>query len=309
MTSAAQKLVYYLKALYIVGAVIVSASYGVIASVVLSLLRRRGLAQYTTGRLFYYLAYPVLRIGFRFVGSDNNYERLLSSAAWWSGSPQFLRPCVVLSNHQSALDVYMLGKLFPPYCSVTSKASLQWVPFLGWFMTLSGTVFLNRRDSRASLATLSSAADSVLARDRQSVFVFPEGTRSGFTAPGLLTPLKKGAFHLAVQAQLPIVPVAISNTSNLFDATSHLLRPGTIKVKVLDPVSTAGLTRDDVPALTARVEALLEAAVEELGYSEVRGIHSDDTSEASDSSDSSELLPVSETTKLTSAEPVDQPSV
>lgn len=122
MPTALQKTIFYLKAIYITAAVIVSASYGVVASIVLAFFRRRGLAQYTTGRLFYYLAYPVLRIGFRFVdGASENYARYLSSSSWWSGSPEFLRPCVILSNHQSALDVLMLGRIFLPIVQLPPK--------------------------------------------------------------------------------------------------------------------------------------------------------------------------------------------
>lgn len=268
------RIVYLSKAIYILAAVVVSTSYGVVASLVLSALRRRGLSQYTTGRLFYYLARPVLGIDFKFIG--NNYQKYLAapktfSELFASSSPansSFLRPCVIVSNHQSALDVYMLGRIFPPYCSVTSKESLKYVPFLGWFMSLSGTVFLDRKNSARSVAVLQGTAHKHTAKSKQSVFIFPEGTRSGALQPHL-SPLKKGAFHLAIEAQVPVVPVVLSNTSNLFQSKKMLLRRGTIKVKVLDPISTVGMTKNDVPQLCQKVEKLMKEAVVELGYSEV----------------------------------------
>lgn len=270
------RILYVSKALYIVAAVIVSTSYGVVASLILSALRRRGLSQYTTGRMFYYLARPVLGIDFKFIG--NNYHKYLAapktfSELFASSTPpnsDFLRPCVIVSNHQSALDVYMLGKIFPPYCSVTSKESLKYVPFLGWFMSLSGTVFLDRKNSARSVAVLQGTAHKHTAKSKQSVFIFPEGTRSGALKPHL-SPLKKGAFHLAIEAQVPIVPIVLSNTSNLFQSKKMLLRSGTIKVKVLDPIPTIGMTKNDVSQLCEKVEKLMKEAVAELGYSELAG--------------------------------------
>lgn len=289
------KIKFYLKAIYVVGAVIVSTSYGVVAAILLSFIRRRGLTQYTTGRFFYYLARPILGIKFQFVGNDN-YQKYLAPppllSMLFSDTPSFeassfQRPCVIVSNHQSSLDVYMLGRLFPPFCSITSKKSLKYVPFLGWFMSLSGTVFLDRKNSAASVATLSAAGDNHLSRDRQSVFLFPEGTRSRSKVPKMLSPLKRGAFHIAIQAQIPVIPIVISNTSNLFDSVSKTINPGTIKVKVLDPIPTTGMGKEDVAGLADRVEELMKEAVEELGYSELdseKSILGNDYSGSGDSS-------------------------
>ena len=114
----------------------------------------------------------------------------------------------------------MLGCVFPPYTSVTAKSSLKWVPFLGQFMALSKTVFINRTSRSAALAAFSQAAETMHS-EQQSVFIFPEGTRSYANTPTLL-PFKKGAFHLAVQAQIPIIPVVCENYYHLFDRSTRM---------------------------------------------------------------------------------------
>lgn len=86
--------------------------------------------------------------------------------------------------------------------------------------------------------------------------------------PALL-PLKKGAFYLAVQAQIPIIPVVVSNTSNIFNFKSATLNKGTLKARVLDPIPTLGLTTADVTALVAKVQTLMLENAEDLGYSEL----------------------------------------
>lgn len=152
----------------------------------------------------------------------------------------------------SELDVLMLGCIFPPYCSVTAKSSLKWMPFLGQFMALSKTVFINRTSRSAALAAFSSAADT-MHTEQQSVFIFPEGTRSYANTPTLL-PFKKGAFHLAVQAQVPIVPVVVANYANVLDVKKRRFQSGRVPVSVLEPVETKGLGKDDVDALVERVQ-------------------------------------------------------
>ncbi|KAL8932618.1 MAG: hypothetical protein Q9216_006753, partial [Gyalolechia sp. 2 TL-2023] len=119
------------------------------------------------------------------------------------------RPCVIVGNHQSELDVLLLARIFPKWCSVTAKSSLKRMPFLGWFMALSGTVFIDRKNSSSARQAFAGAAEEML-RHRQSVFIFPEGTRSYAQGPEMGT-FKKGAFHLAVQAQVDVVPVVCAN--------------------------------------------------------------------------------------------------
>ncbi|CUS12012.1 unnamed protein product [Tuber aestivum] len=207
------------------------AAYGVLASVALRLVGKVSIAQWTTARAFKSLACPVIGLEFK-VENESALDT---------------RPAVFVSNHQSELDIVFLGRVFPKHCSVTAKRSLKYIPFLGWFMALSGTVFIDRTNRKSAIAAFDSAIQEIKG-NRQSVWIFPEGTRSYFSKPELL-PFKKGAFHLAIQAGVPIVPVVVANYSHILHLRERTFEPGVINVKVLDPIDTKGLTTGDVDAL------------------------------------------------------------
>jgi lysophosphatidate acyltransferase len=178
-------------------------------------------------------------------------------------------PAILISNHQSELDIYMLGRIFPQRCVVTAKKQLKYLPFLGWFMSASGTFFLDRSNKQSAIDTLNNALKR-LREDKGGLFMFPEGTRSYSSKPTLL-PFKKGAFHLAVQAQIPIIPLVVSNTSNVYSMKSFNFNRGEINIRVLDPIPTEGLTKDDVPRLTEEVYEKMNKVIHELGMSKVYG--------------------------------------
>ncbi|ESW97514.1 1-acyl-sn-glycerol-3-phosphate acyltransferase [Ogataea parapolymorpha DL-1] len=244
---------FYTKGFVALCTLMVSASYGVLCSVFLSLIGKRNLAQWSTARFYYYLFSTVMRITIEIEG-----EEKLSGL-----------PAILISNHQSELDVFMLGRIFPKRCVVTAKKQLQLVPFLGWFMTLSGTFFLDRSDREKAIRVLNKALDDLKATSG-GLFMFPEGTRSYSSRPTLL-PFKKGAFHLAVQAQIPIIPLVVSNTSNIYSLKERNFNTGTIKVKVLEPISTEGLTKDDVNKLVEATYAKMEEEIRKVGMSVVAG--------------------------------------
>ncbi|KAF5132573.1 hypothetical protein DV495_001157 [Geotrichum candidum] len=225
-----------------------SVAGGVVASVILTLIGKQGLSQWTVARVFYFFAGHIL--GIKVV--IKNPEALTT------------RPAVFVANHQSELDILMLGATFPQYCSVTGKKILKYYPFLGWFMTLSGSVYIDRVNRENALKAFSSAIEQVKSRN-QSVFIFPEGTRSYSTTPKLL-PFKKGAFHFAQQAQIPIVPWVVSNYSKVFSFKTRTFVPGTIVIEVLEPVSTVGKTAADVSELASVVESRMTEVVAKLGY-------------------------------------------
>ncbi|GME81352.1 unnamed protein product [Ambrosiozyma monospora] len=196
----------------------------------------------------------------------------------------------------------MLGKLFPPRCVVTGKKQLKMVPLLGQFMWLSGAFFLDRSNRQKSIDTLNNALTK-LKKTKGGLFIFPEGTRSYSATPTLL-PIKKGAFHLAVQGQIPIIPCVVSNTSPLYSLKLKNFNRGTIHIKVLDPISTVGMTKEDVPKLTAEVEKKMQAAIQELGYSEVSGEPKKQISLSSTETSANVEEQNNETTSLLSGEAV-----
>lgn len=274
---------------------LIAAAYGVFASVLLGLVGLRGIAQWTTGRVFKYAMLATTGVTFEVVDPRGH----LAST----------RPAVFVGNHQTELDVLMLGCIFPRYCSVTAKASLKKVPVLGWFMTLSGSVFIDRKNTKDAREAMQGAADQMSKR-RQSVYMFPEGTRSYAKEPMLL-PFKKGAFHLAVHAQVPIVPVVAANYSDVLDTKNYVFKSGKIPCKgrvfifrsfyycfafslpgagggrlgthvqrpvltidalasVLEPIPTTGKTAADVDELCAKTREIMLKEIINLTY-EARG--------------------------------------
>ncbi|KAJ6783647.1 hypothetical protein PWT90_06990 [Aphanocladium album] len=217
------------------------AIFGVFASIILSILGKQSIAQWATGRAFKYSAQ--LTTGASFEVEDPN--NVLGTT----------RPAIFIGNHQTELDVLMLGTLFPKHCSVTAKRSLKYIPFLGWFMSLSGSVFIDRSNSKDARQAMQGAANEIKSR-RQSVYMFPEGTRSYTKEPTLL-PFKKGAFHLAVQAGVPIVPCVVANYSHILYPKDYVFNAGTVPIKILDPIPTKNLTSADVEELTRSTRELM----------------------------------------------------
>lgn len=196
------------------GSILLCATYGVIASIILRLVGYGRVSQWATARSFKWVMRYTTGVTFDIIEG----EEYLTT-----------RPAIFVGNHQTELDVLMLGAIFPPYCSVTAKKSLRNVPFLGWFMTLSRTVFIDRANRENAMKAFDGAVNEMRTH-RQSVFIFPEGTRSYSDEPMLL-PFKKGAFHLAVKAGVPIVPVVTENYSHVMSPRNLRFNAGSIKVK------------------------------------------------------------------------------
>lgn len=194
---------------------ILSASYGVIVSILLRIVGHGRSSQWATARFFKHVMRFTTGITFSI---DDPHDYLNTT-----------RPAVFIGPHQSELDVLMLGYIFPRGCSVTAKKSLKNVPFLGWFMALSYTVFIDRANSTNARHAMAGASRE-MTQERQSVFIFPEGTRSYAKEPKLL-PFKKGAFHLAVQAGVPIVPVVVANYSDVLFVPGWKFKAGNIAIK------------------------------------------------------------------------------
>ncbi|KAK0659406.1 putative 1-acyl-sn-glycerol-3-phosphate acyltransferase [Lasiodiplodia hormozganensis] len=239
------------RAIASVSSLLVAACYGVVSSVVLRATGYGGLSQWTTARAFKWIMWFSTGVSFAVIEGD---EYLLE------------RPAVFVGNHQTELDVLMLGCIFPKYCSVTAKKSLKYTPFLGWFMTLSKSVFIDRGNSKTARAAFDGAAN-FMKNEKQSVYIFPEGTRSYADGPELL-PFKKGAFHLAVQAQVPIVPIVVANYSNVLSLKKKIFNSGVVPVKVLPPIPTKGLTAADVDRLTTETRESMLRTLQELAHSE-----------------------------------------
>lgn len=205
---------FYARLLSSYASLLLCATYGVFASLALRLLNKHRSAQWAAGRAFQYTMALATGVHFDVVEGKHYLDT---------------RPCILIGNHQSELDVLLLGTVFPKHCSVTAKKSLARIPFLGWFMAVSGTVFIDRGDRESAVKAFEGAAKE-MKRERQSVFIFPEGTRSYASGPEL-GPFKKGAFHLAVQAGMPVVPIVCANYWGVLSVKEKRFRGGRIPVK------------------------------------------------------------------------------
>lgn len=169
-------------------------------------------------------------------------------------------PVVWMVRHQSNLDIVTCGGVYPPRTVVIGKKEIGNIPVFGWFFRASGNILIDRRNFRSAIAAIRAAADQVV-RDRLSVWVFPEGHRNQRRE---LLPFKKGAFHLAIETQYPIVPVTADPIGALLDARRWAVRPGSYRVRVLPPIPTAGMTTVDVDRLVATVRARMQEAQDDL---------------------------------------------
>ncbi|KAJ7650784.1 1-acyl-sn-glycerol-3-phosphate-acyltransferase [Roridomyces roridus] len=168
------------------------------------------------------------------------------------------QPAVLMLNHQSALDIWFLGCVIPKRVCVMVKKSLGFSA-IGPTLYLTGSLFVERGTGTRAIASFRRAS-ATLREQRVSLLVFPEGTRNRSPTASLL-PFKKGAFHMAVQSGLPIVPVVCENYSHIYRA--GCFEPGIIKARVLPPIPTAGLGEEDVQALTTRVrEQMLQVLLD-----------------------------------------------
>jgi 1-acyl-sn-glycerol-3-phosphate acyltransferase len=163
-------------------------------------------------------------------------------------------PYVVVSNHESFADILLISHL-PWEMKWLSKAELFRIPVMGWMMWLAGDIPVKRGFGPSALEAMERCRRML--RERVSVMIFPEGTRSR-TAE--LLPFKDGAFRLAIEAGVPILPLAVSGTRTALPKHDWRFGKSVGEVRVLDPVETSGLTLADVPALKARVrESIVRA--------------------------------------------------
>jgi 1-acyl-sn-glycerol-3-phosphate acyltransferase len=188
----------------------------------------------------------LLRLFAAFISRTFPFWRIRIEGRW----PRERGPYVVVANHQSLLDILLLSNL-PREMKWLAKKSLFDIPWVGWCFHMSGDIPVERGDA-ASAAEVMERARRYLAAG-MNVMVFPEGTRS---RDGRLLPFKAGAFKLALDASVPILPIAVSGTAQGFPKGSPWARPARLVARILDPVPTAGLVAAGAGGSREEVRAL-----------------------------------------------------
>uniref|UniRef100_A0A182PRJ4 1-acyl-sn-glycerol-3-phosphate acyltransferase n=1 Tax=Anopheles epiroticus TaxID=199890 RepID=A0A182PRJ4_9DIPT len=167
------------------------------------------------------------------------------------------RAMVIVANHQSSLDILGMFDFWHlmDKCTVIAKRELFFAWPFGLAAWLSGLIFIDRRHAQRAQTAMNEST-KMLIEKRTKLWVFPEGTRR---ITNEIHPFKKGAFHVAVRAQLPILPIVYSSYHTFLDDKAKVMNPGHVIVTALPPIETTGLTSDDIPELIERTRnAMIE---------------------------------------------------
>lgn len=149
-------------------------------------------------------------------------------------------PCVYVANHQDNFDLFVTGRVMPKRTVTIGKKNLRYLPFFGQLYWLSGNILIDRKNSSTSKVTMS-ATTKALTTKNKSIWVFAEGTRN--RGKNLL-PFKKGAFIMAIEAGVPVVPICVS--SYVSNMNLNRLRSVAAEITVLPPIRTDGMTIADI---------------------------------------------------------------
>mmetsp|Transcript_6712 Transcript_6712/g.17072 ORF Transcript_6712/g.17072 Transcript_6712/m.17072 type:complete len:292 (+) Transcript_6712:298-1173(+) len=170
------------------------------------------------------------------------------------GSKGLPKSAIYIANHSSSLDFLTCSRTMPFGTVAVVKRALLVQP-IGWLAWMSGSVFINRKDTHGAIQAMDQAAKVVGAGDVRGMCVFPEGTRS--RDGRLQIPFKKGAVHMAMQAKVPIVPVVISGAHKIWGKTTWSIDQNSdtvIKVKFLPPIDTSDWDSSNVAENNAMLQ-------------------------------------------------------
>jgi len=221
------------------GSLVPAVGAGLVAGLVTGSRRE---AINTGGALFGDLATSLSGVDLRVEGEENLWAQ---------------RPAVFIFNHQSGLDLILMAKLVRRDVTGVGKKEILNNPLFGPLLAASGVVFVDRLNTARAIEALEPAVQAL--REGLSLAVAPEGTRSPTPRLGAF---KKGAFHMAMQAGVPIVPVVFRNVLDALPKDALVVRPATVEVVVLPPVDTSDWT---VEGLNDEVDAIRNQYLEVLG--------------------------------------------
>ena len=167
------------------------------------------------------------------------------------------RPAVFVFNHQSKADVVIIAKLVRRDIAGVGKQEIKKMPVIGKVLEMGGVVMIDRANAASAIEAMNPLVDA-MRKDGKSVVLSPEGTR---TVSPRLAPFKKGAFHLAMQAGVPMVPIVIRNALDVAPKGDFVYRSATVDVEVLPPVDTSNWTPATVDEHVAEVRAMFVKAL------------------------------------------------
>lgn len=163
------------------------------------------------------------------------------------------RPVIFVANHCSHLDIVCLCRSVPVNLHFIGKKELIWMPVVGWYMFIAGHIFIDRSNRKKAVLSLRKAAEKI--KNGKCVVMYPEGTR---TSTGEMSEFKKGAFHLALDAGIDIVPIHIKGTYEVWPKDSKTITPGDVVIRIGEPIQTANYTKKTIRDFVADGKSAIE---------------------------------------------------
>jgi 1-acyl-sn-glycerol-3-phosphate acyltransferase len=163
------------------------------------------------------------------------------------------QPQIFMSNHQSDFDILIVLAYLPGQFRWLAKKELFRIPMFGEAMKKAGYIEIDRQNHERAMQNLGEAARKI--REGKSVMSFPEGTRS---KDGTIKDFKKGMFHLALQAGVPIVPITIIGAAEIMPKRSLKINPGKITMIIDQPIDVTTYSEDAHPELIERVRSVIK---------------------------------------------------
>ncbi len=164
---------------------------------------------------------------------------------------------VIVANHQSQYDIYVLYGWLGIDFKWVMKKELEKIPVLGLACKVLGHIYIDRSDSKGAVETINAAKAKIV--NGTSVVFFPEGSRS---SDGLLKPFKKGAFRMAIDLGLPVLPVTISGTRKILPKGSIDLKPGGVTMTIHQPISVKGYHEENITELMDKTRMIISASLD-----------------------------------------------
>ena len=165
---------------------------------------------------------------------------------------------VITANHQSHYDIYVLYGWLGVDFKWVMKKELEKVPVLGPACKALGHIFIDRSDSKSAIETINAAKAKIV--NGTSVVFFPEGSRSD---DGLIKPFKKGAFRMAIDLGLPVLPVTINGTRKILPKGSIDLRPGGVTMTISKPICVKGYSDENLTELMDKTRMIISSSLDE----------------------------------------------
>lgn len=164
---------------------------------------------------------------------------------------------IYVSNHSSLLDIPVILGSLPGDVRIIYKKELEKIPIFGYGLKRSNLIGIDRKDPRKAMKSLEEAIEKI--HDGASVVIFPEGTREYGRE---VSPFKRGGFLIAEKALVPIVPLVVEGTYDMLPAGKLLLRPGKVKLTILEPIITKGIKLEEIKGLREEVRKRIIAEIE-----------------------------------------------